>query len=338
VNRAPSASGGEAASKDPGGHDSADHQEIDRDRGERRRPRHQPDQQETAGQQRTGLGPRDDARPSEQVGVENVLEQLGVDLDPGHPIGDRRGLIVRQTERRDADQHQLAFEQMRVDCPGENLRRRDEARGIGPREVHAHAAVGLGGNEQVAHAHRFDASGARPYGQQRLGGGDPEDLDAKRRDQRVTDCGDERHAPHHAALGVDAQKPVPLDDPIDLLGAVERGLEAAYARFRIGADDPERNPPDVAARHGRFHFQSRHPEHDRRGPERPRQDRVVARQTGKPLDQVVAHPGHELRQAAGREPIRLGHHDIDADGGGARVRDARYQLGEPGSRPRPLAV
>ena len=42
-----------------------------------------------------------------------ISSELGVDLDARHPLGHRRRLVVRQAERGDADQDQLALEQVR---------------------------------------------------------------------------------------------------------------------------------------------------------------------------------------------------------------------------------
>ena len=60
-------------------------------------------------------------------------------------------------------------------------------------------------------------------------------------------------------------------------------------------------------------LQARDAQHDRPLAERLGQDLVVTRQPGEPLGQIRAHARNELRQAAGREPIHLGHHEIDPD-------------------------
>jgi hypothetical protein len=171
-----------------------------------------------------------------------------------------------------------------------------------------------------------------------LAGCDPEDLQPEGGHEGVADHGDQRHAPHHAALGIDAQEPMSLDDAIDLLGAVQGCVESAHERPRIGADGSKRHAPNVAPRPGHIALQPGHAEHDRRSLKRFRQDRVVARQAEESLDEVLAHPRYEFRETARRESIGFGHHDVDPDRGGAGLRDLRHQPGEPGARPGPLSV
>ena len=261
-----------------------------------------------------------------------------MNLDTGHPIGHRRRLVVGETERGDTNQDQLALEQMTIDLSGENVGRRDEARRVGPREVYAHAAIGLGGNGQISDLQRFDTRRTGADGHHGAPSCDAEHLDAERGNQRVTDGGDEGHPPHHASLGVHAQETVPLDDTIDFFGAVERSVEPAHERSRVAADGSKWHSPDTASRPGHLCFQTGNPEHDPRRLEGARENRIVARQAGQPLNQVLAHAGHEFRQACRREPICLGHQDVDADRGGIGFGDAGHQLGEPGPRPRPLPV
>ena len=59
--------------------------------------------------------------PDQKILLQDLLEQLGVDFDPGHVGGDRRRLqIVETPGGRRADQHDVVGEQRGIEFPGED--------------------------------------------------------------------------------------------------------------------------------------------------------------------------------------------------------------------------
>ena len=126
---------------------------------------------------------------------------------------------------------------------------------------------------------------------------------------------------------------------VDLLEAPDEPDEARHERNRIGAGEPDgREPPDVGGAAGRDTLNPRDTEHHRAAAERGGESDVVARHGAQSLDKVAVEAGHEVGQPARRQPVRLGHQDVDADGRGPRRGDALHQLRQQRARPRPLPV
>src|SRR6266498_3511830 len=90
-----------------------------------------------------------------------------MDLDARHPLGHGSRLIVRQADRGDADQDQLALEQVEFGRPGENVGGRDETRWIGSAEANAHASIRLGRDEEIVDPYALDTRGADAHDENR---------------------------------------------------------------------------------------------------------------------------------------------------------------------------
>src|ERR1041385_1298608 len=91
-----------------------------------------------------------------------------MNLDPGHALAKRRGLVIDQAKPGDADQHELALELSGVCLVAEHIRRRDEATCIVWGVVDPQASVGLSGDDQVADSHGFNPGHAALHEEERF--------------------------------------------------------------------------------------------------------------------------------------------------------------------------
>ena len=124
---------------------------------------------------------------------------------------------------------------------------------------------------------------------------------------------------------------------VDLVEVPERPVETTEERKRIGAEHAHRRPP---ARDGSLTFavESSHGDDHPVAPDHVGEDGVVAGQPPQSGARVRSEARDQLRQAARRQPVRLGHHDVERDRGRLPLGDAGDERREPGPRPRPLAV
>ena len=91
-----------------------------------------------------------------------------MNLDPGHALAKRRGLVIDQAKPGDADEHELALELSGVCLVAEHIRRRDEATCIVRRVVDPQASVRLSGDDQVADSHGFNPGHAALHEEERF--------------------------------------------------------------------------------------------------------------------------------------------------------------------------
>ena len=246
--------------------------------------------------------------------------------------------MIRQPERGHADQHQAALEEARIRLGREHVGRRHEAIGIVPGVVDPGAAVRVAGSNEGAHRHRLDARGRDAHRDRGPAFPHAEHLEAERRNQPVGHPGQQGNPADHPTLQVHAGQAVADRGAVDLIHAVQRGLEATEEGRGIAADRAHRRVTDLGRRLRRAALEAGDAEHHRSPANRLGQDRVVPAQPREPLRHVGVHPGHHLGQPGRRETVGLRHEDGEADGGRPRGRDHPHDSRQPGSRPRPLPI
>ncbi len=279
-----------------------------------------------------------EARTREQRSLHDVLEKLGVHLDARHVITHRRRQMIRQPERGHADEHQAALEEARIRLARKHVGGRHEAIGIVPGVVDPRAAVRVAGSDEGAHPHRLDARGRDAHRDRRPAFPQAEHLEAQRRHQPLGHHGQQGHPADHSPLQVHAGQAVAEGGAVDLIHAVQGGLEASEEGRRIAADRAHRRVTDLGRRFRRPALEARDAEHHRLPAHRLGQDRVVPAQPREPLRHVRVQSGHHLGQPGRRETVGLGHEDGQADGGRPRGRHRPHDSRQPGSGPRPLPM
>ncbi len=94
-----------------------------------------------------------------------------MNLDPGHALAKRCGLVIDQAKPGDADEHELALELSGVCLVAEHVRCRDESTRIVRGVVDPQASVRLSGDDQVADSHGFDAGHTALHEEERFAAG-----------------------------------------------------------------------------------------------------------------------------------------------------------------------
>ena len=169
--------------------------------------------------------------------------------------------------------------------------------------------------------------------------GHPQHLEREPGHQRGAHRGQHRHAAQHAPLRVHADQRAPRGRRLDGGDAVEARLEPGHEGRRVGPEGAHRGD---ARRSARLTASGTSTPATPSTTGRPRSASAsTASLLGMPASFRVDHgiePFQDPGQAPGREPVGLGHQRVEPDGGGARLREPGHQPGQPGARPRPLAV
>src|SRR5471030_1827725 len=100
------------------------HGRRQRDRAQRRHHRQRDGQQHADHADLQALDAVGEIRPQLEALVEDGLDQVGVHLDPGIFVVDRRGPQVEQPRRGGADQHDAAVQHVLLDAAGQHVGRR----------------------------------------------------------------------------------------------------------------------------------------------------------------------------------------------------------------------
>ncbi len=261
-----------------------------------------------------------------------------MDLDAGHAIGDRRGLVVGEAERGGADQHETALEVIRADAAAEHIRGRDEAR----RDRAGCSAATRGRPARSAPRDR-----PPPPPRDRVAPTRAESAGAFAATRSISRPRTGTSVPPtEASIGMRRTTPrsgSTLMSPRPVAAAsISSTLRSAPANRRTkGAGSPPKartgaGPMPVGGTERAL--EPGHAQHHRSSPQGGGQHGVVARHARELARQLRIQPvderGHPLR----RQPVGLRHHDVDADGCGPRLRDPGDQPREPGARPGPLPV
>jgi hypothetical protein len=175
-------------------------------------------------------------RPVQQAVVQDVLEQLGVDLDAGGVGLQRRRLDVEQSDGRGADQHQRVGERAVGQPAFQDVGGGDEAAGIMAGEMHPQLAVAVGGDGMGPDPDAAHARGVAAHRDRLLAQRDPQQLDGQRRPDLTGNRHDGRHPAHH---------PVEFRLHGDQAAARRRGFQFGQVGEQARQADEER--PRIAA-------------------------------------------------------------------------------------------
>jgi hypothetical protein len=96
------------------------------------------------------LEPVDPVGPEQILAVDDLLEDLRLDLDPGHGAVERRWLEVSEPLRRPTDEHDVARELRGIEAGIEQLPGGDEAFRPAPGIVEIHIAIGIDRHDELA--------------------------------------------------------------------------------------------------------------------------------------------------------------------------------------------
>ena len=91
------------------------------DRGTHPRRRHEPDEDARAAGEQRELEPERPVGPHQVRAVEDLLDQLRVQLHARNLLAERRRLVVEEADARDAEEHELRAQELRVGLAGEEL-------------------------------------------------------------------------------------------------------------------------------------------------------------------------------------------------------------------------
>ncbi len=205
-------------------------QDADREEPAQPQRRQQDDQQQAEGGGQRRLGPAGPGRALGEPALEDVLQQLGVDLDPRHRP-QRRDLLVDEAEPGHPQQHQPLVEEIGRGLAGQHVRCRDEAPRIMPRQMQPDGTVGLGCDRQRPGGDADDPAALHLESDELRSGGQPQDLQAERGRQAAADRAEQRHAADHAVdVAIGVEQAMPLGRPIEVGQAAQGGAEARQQR------------------------------------------------------------------------------------------------------------
>ena len=267
------------------------------------------------------LEPERPVGPHQVCAVEDLLDQLRVQLYARNLLAERRRLVVEESHPRDAEEHELRAQELRVGLAGEEVRGGHEARRVVPAVAQPHRAVPLHRNRRAGELHAQQAVARVAQRELVRAGPDAPELERERRNRRVADAGHQRHAAHQALRHVDADEAAPGGCAVDL-GHTREELPILAQRRR-------------AARLALL--QAGHGEHHLVVLDREREPGVVARQALQALRQLFGQR-HEARNLGGREAVGLGEQQVESDRRGLVLGDARGELRDKRTRPGPLPV
>jgi hypothetical protein len=141
--------------------------------------------------------------------------------------------------------------------------------------MNPHVTIALGGHRQIAHRDGLDPAGSDPRRECGRARGHPEHLDAERGGQGAADGNEQRHAPHHAALRIDADDAPARRGSIDLVHAAQGGPEAPDEGRRVTAKGAHRREAEPGRPVRVRLLETNHAEHDAPVAQRAGEQRVV---------------------------------------------------------------
>ena len=277
--------------------------------------RHEQDEDEAGNGKQRRLDQGGAGRAAQVHAVEDLLEDLGVDLDARNALAERGGLEVEQAEAGYADQHQFVAQQLRRRLAAQHVLGGHEAPGVVRPEVGPQRAVGLHRDRQVAEHQRDTLAAAVFDAQAGDAGGDANHLHRQRGCHDLADARHQRHAADHAVGRIDAEQPAAGGGAVDLVAGLQVPREA-----------PQRQLARARLEHWR-------------GFRRMREAPVAVFEAGDAQHDLAAF--ERLRQrgvGARRGAVGLDEQQVDPDRRRAGLGDGAHQFGDHGARPGPLAA
>ena len=311
--------------------------ECDHDRG--RQHRRGNDDGEPEYHSGNHLGADRPTRRRKQRITQDALDDLSVHLDAGNHGIERRRPQIQQADGRGAHQHQFAFDAVGIDAAMQDIPGRHIALGIVVIEIDPQSALSVSRQPKPAEANALNAVlvGAND---RRVGiGCHAQHFQRQRGHKRVAGMHDHRGAPDNSialvGLGEDTtagggffkdRNIAHQTRKRDQKGTRVRGafcgndaVAGTFGRFVVGA----------AVGHG-------FAEHDTRASDCRGKDLVIAGQAAQTRARSIVEIAQRQCHEIGRQLVRLGEDDVEADGDGAEFSQAVDQIGQDGARPRPL--
>ena len=228
---------------------------------------------------------------------------------------------------------------IRGDAAFQHIDGGDVARLVVRREMHPKLAVAVGRHLKAGQRDALDAGRIHPDQDGAGAGRHPQHLEGQRRHDLALRLHDHRHAPHDAvALGADAEQPAPGGGVFEDRNVSQQPREVEHERTSDRRRASRRRPAAAAHRAcGCDRRQAGLAEHDPRLLDRVGHDLIVARQRAQLVPGFLVEIAKDVRRERRRQPVGLGEDDVEGDGGGAELGQARDQVGDARARPRPLA-
>ena len=327
----------ELAKRDEPDREKREHHEHDEvDALQRREARNEPDEHQPAGDEGKPFEPLGGRRTHQRHTVEEVLDHLRMDFDAGNEFAQRGRLEVENAEPRHAHQHDLVAQALGIDLAAEDLVRGHHAVVVVLAVAKPRGAVVLHPGLDVREADR-EQSARRVGDAQARAHRDPQRLDAERSHDHALhtlDEGDEAHdlvlrpGVHQAARfrgGIDHRKAADVARPV-----AQALLALARCHHRSGARRSGKTRIDVAA--------AADAEHHVAPADRSGEELVVGRQRLQSPGEVAGQKRDLCGDRRRRKAVRLREEEVEADGRGLTLGNARDELGHARARPRPLPV
>ena len=313
-------------------------------------PGEQEDQNEAENDEVDDLGAGRQFGALEKIAEQDLLERLGVDLDPGRDGIERRRPLVLEARRGGADEHDDPLDLLAGNLGFEDLPGGDETLGARRRVVHPHLATGIGRNDELADLDSVDARALAEA--QHAAGARGLDLVT-----RLPSLGDAQCRERKRRIEVVAEPEHRRNTADDAIG-VDRRIEAAVARRR-GFDDGQvhhrarvfglNGGQGIVPTIGKSLLQRRCADEIAPGQHEAGDDARLGDRVGQDLV-VIGHLVGLLPQAPHRRrvgpqrqhprrrgAVGLGEDHVEHDHRGAELGEPRDQLGDLRARPRPLA-
>ena len=168
----------------------------------------------------------------------------------------------------------------------------------------------------------------------------PQHLEGQRRHDIALRLHHHRHAPHDAVtLGANAEQAAPGGGVFENRNVPQQPREAVHDTA-FGSPPSAATPTGSAAGLGLAATtvgKPVSPSTTLRLLDGIGHDLVVARQRAQLVPGFLVEIAIDVRGQRRRQPVRFGEHDVEGDGGGAKLGQARDQVGDARARPRQLA-